>query len=184
MVCRADNKQRKKTMKKLMVLLVAGVLAIGANAASINWTATKGYLYDGGDSTKVTSGTAYLVLASYSQGDLVSAFAAANGDAATTLASITTLGTGAIGGLGANHLTEFVNSAWTEEHMLCSCKTNALCTEFCSTLCICWRISVCSDAECFILVCKFHDTSEVAAVWICRNSLDCDVIDVACGAVE
>ena len=84
-------------MKKLMILLVAGILAVGANAASINWTATKGYLYDGGDSTKVTSGTAYLVLASYSQGDLVSAFAAANGDAATTLASITTLGTGAIG---------------------------------------------------------------------------------------
>ena len=84
-------------MKKLMLALAAGVLAVSANAASINWTATKGYLYDGGDSTKVTSGTAYLVLASYSQGDLVSAFAAANGDAATTLASITTLGTGDIG---------------------------------------------------------------------------------------
>ena len=85
-------------MKKLLVTLAAGILAVGVNAASINWSAAKGYLYDGaGDSAaKVTSGTAYLVLATYSQGDLVSAFATANGDAATTLATITTLGTGTI----------------------------------------------------------------------------------------
>lgn len=86
-------------MKRLVIALAAIAASVAANAASINWTAAKGYLYDGnGDSAaKITSGTAYLVLASYSQGDLVSAFAAANGDAATTLASITTLGTGDIG---------------------------------------------------------------------------------------
>ena len=85
-------------MKKLMVMLAAGILAVSANAASVSWLASKGYLYDGGgdSAAKITSGTAYLVLASYSQSDLVSAFAAANGDAATTLASITTLGTGTI----------------------------------------------------------------------------------------
>ena len=84
-------------MKKLIVALAAVAVGIAANAASVTWGAQKGYLYDGGDTTKVTSGTAYLVLASYSQSDLVSAFAAANGDAATTLASISTLGTGTIG---------------------------------------------------------------------------------------
>jgi len=86
-------------MKKLIVALAAVTVGIVANAASVTWGAQKGYLYDGnGDSAaKITTGTAYLVLASYSQDDLVSAFAAANGDAATTLASITTLGTGAIG---------------------------------------------------------------------------------------
>lgn len=82
-----------------MIALAVVAMGVAANAASVSWGAQKGYLYDGaGDSAvKVTSGTAYLVLATYSQSDLVSAFAAANGDAATTLASITTLGTGTIG---------------------------------------------------------------------------------------
>ena len=86
-------------MKKLIVALAVIAVGIAANAASVTWGAQKGYLYDGnGDSSaKITSGTAYLVLSSYAQDDLVSAFAAANGDAATTLASISTLGTGTIG---------------------------------------------------------------------------------------
>lgn len=88
-------------MKKLMIALAAGVLAVGANAASVDWTATKGYLYDGaGDSAaKVTSGTAYLVLTSYAQSDLVTAFATSG--AATTLAGLQSnaayLGSGDIG---------------------------------------------------------------------------------------
>ena len=75
-------------MKKLIIALAAGVLAVGANAASVSWGAQKGYLYDGDatDPQKVTSGTAYLVLTSYAQSDLVSAFAAS--DAATTLAGL------------------------------------------------------------------------------------------------
>ena len=77
-------------MKKLMIVLAAGVLAIGTNAASINWTATKGYLYDGdGDSSaKITSGTAYLVLSTYGQSDLVSLFASNDGNAAATLTTL------------------------------------------------------------------------------------------------
>lgn len=86
-------------MKKLIVALAVVAVGIAANAASVTWGAQKGYLYDGnGDSSaKITSGTAYLVLSSYAQDDLVSAFVAANGDAAATLASISTLGTGTIG---------------------------------------------------------------------------------------
>ena len=75
-------------MKKLLIALAAAVMAVGVNAASVNWTAAKGYLYDG-DATnpqKITSGTAYLVLSSYAQSDLVSAFA--GGDAASTLAGL------------------------------------------------------------------------------------------------
>ena len=88
-------------MKKLMIALAASVLAIGANAASVDWTATKGYLYDGAGKTaaRVTSGTAYLVLTSYAQSDLVSAFATSG--AATTLAGLQSnaayLGSGEIG---------------------------------------------------------------------------------------
>ena len=86
-----------------MIVLAAGVLAIGTNAASINWTATKGYLYDGdGDSSaKITSGTAYLVLSTYGQSDLVSLFASNDGNAAATLTTLQGkaqyLGSGAIG---------------------------------------------------------------------------------------
>ena len=90
-------------MKKLMMMLSAGLLAVGANAASVNWTATKGYLYDGtGDSApRVTSGTAYLVLSTYAQSDLVSLYASKEGDSAATLTVLqgnaAYLGTGTIG---------------------------------------------------------------------------------------
>ena len=77
-------------MKKLMVMLAAGFLAVCANAASVNWVAQKGYIYDGaGDSaTKLTSGTAYLVMATYAQDDLVSLFAGNNENAAATLTAL------------------------------------------------------------------------------------------------
>ena len=60
-------------MKKLMIALAAVAVGIAANAASISWATTKGYLYDGtGDAaSKLTSGTAYLVLSTYAQSDLV-----------------------------------------------------------------------------------------------------------------
>ena len=88
-------------MKKLVIALAAAAVGIAASAASVSWGAQKGYLYDG-DATnpqKLTSGTAYLVLSSYAQSDLVSAFAAS--DAATTLAGLQSnaayLGSGSIG---------------------------------------------------------------------------------------
>ena len=90
-------------MKKLIVALTAGITAVCANAASVNWAAQKGYLYNGGgdSSSKITSGTAYLVLSTYLQGDLVSAFVAADGNAAATLATLQSkaqyLGTGTRG---------------------------------------------------------------------------------------
>ena len=90
-------------MKKLMIALAAVAVGIAANAASISWATTKGYLYDGtGDSaSKLTSGTAYLVLSTYAQSDLVSLFASNDGNAATTLTALQEktqyLGTGEIG---------------------------------------------------------------------------------------
>ena len=77
-------------MKKLIIAMAAVIVAVGANAASVDWTATKGYLYDGaGDSAaKVTSGTAYLVLTSYAQSDLVSLYAGNDRNAAATLTSL------------------------------------------------------------------------------------------------
>ena len=90
-------------MKKLIVMLAAGVLAVSANAATVNWTAAKGYLYDGAkEPEKITSGTAYLMLSAYSASGLVSAFVQggynATAMASTLKSSDQYLGSGAIGG--------------------------------------------------------------------------------------
>ena len=87
-------------MKKLVMMLAVVAAAVVANAASVTWAASKGYLYQAGsDTDKVTSGTAYLmfVTASYDQSDLVSAFATANGDSAATIAAMTASGALATG---------------------------------------------------------------------------------------
>ena len=87
-------------MRKLIIGAIAVVSAIAANAASVDWSATKGALYDGADTpAKLTGGNAYLmfVTSSYSQNDLLNAFIAAEGDATKTLASMTSSGALATG---------------------------------------------------------------------------------------
>ena len=93
-------------MKKLMMAAVVALAAIGLNAATVTWGATKGYLYDGVSANKITSGNAYLmyVTTSYTQADLVNAFVTAEGDATATLTAMTASGalaTGA-GTIGSN----------------------------------------------------------------------------------
>lgn len=95
-------------MKKLLITAAVALAAIGLNAATVSWSATSGYLYNGkgSDSTKITSGTAYLmfVTSTYTQSSLVDAFYAAKGDVATTLAAMSASGalaTGA-GTIGSN----------------------------------------------------------------------------------
>ena len=93
-------------MKKLMMAAAVALAAIGLNAATVNWQASKGYLYDGVSANKITSGSAYLmyVTAGYTQSDLVSAFAAANGDSVATLAAMSASGAMATGAgtIGSN----------------------------------------------------------------------------------
>ena len=77
-------------MKKIMILMAVVASAVAANAATIMWSATKGYLYEAGGESKVTSGSAYLMVltAGYDQSDLVSAFVTAKGDSTATLAAM------------------------------------------------------------------------------------------------
>ena len=95
-------------MKKLMMAAAVALAAIGLNAATVNWQATKGYLYDGaGDSAvKVTTGSAYLmfVTASYAQDDLVSDFVKANYNSSATLTAMGESGAMATGAgtIGSN----------------------------------------------------------------------------------
>ena len=93
-------------MKKLMMLAIATVVAVCANAATVSWGAQKGYLYEAGGANKITSGNAYLmfVTASYTQSDLVNAFNAAGGDVSATLAAMSASGAMATGAgtIGAN----------------------------------------------------------------------------------
>ena len=87
-------------MKKLIMAAVIAVAAIGANAATINWAATKGYLWDGAATpAKITSDSAYLmyVTTAYTQSDLVSAFYAAKGDSDATLTAMSESGVMATG---------------------------------------------------------------------------------------
>ena len=86
-------------MKKLIMMMAVVAAAVAANAATVSWGATKGYLYEAGTTTKITSGDAYLmfVTASYTQSDLVAAFAGANGDTSATLAAMTASGAMATG---------------------------------------------------------------------------------------
>ena len=86
-------------MKKLIMFAFVAVATVCANAASVNWLAQKGYLYEAGTTTKITSGDAYLmfVTTSYTQSDLVNAFNAAGGDVAATIAAMTASGAMATG---------------------------------------------------------------------------------------
>ena len=86
-------------MKKIVIFAIAAVAAVCANAATVNWSATKGYLYEAGGAAKITSGDAYLmfVTGSYTQSDLVNAFNAAGGDVTATLAAMSASGAMATG---------------------------------------------------------------------------------------
>ena len=88
-------------MKKLMMMIAVVAAAVVANAATVNWGNSKGYLYDGAtEAAKVTSGTAYLmyVTASYTQSNLVDAYNAAEGNVDATIAAMTA--SGALAGTG------------------------------------------------------------------------------------
>ena len=104
-------------MKKLMMIIAVIAAAVVANAATVNWEANKGYLYQAGsDTVKVTSGTAYLMFATtaFDQSDLVSAFATAEGDSAATIAAMTASGALATGTgtIGANARIAGVESTY------------------------------------------------------------------------
>lgn len=83
-------------MKRILVAFVVVLSTICLNAATVNWQATKGYLYDGVSAQKVTSGTAYLMFVSetYTQSNLVKAFFTANGKSDATITAMT--GSGAL----------------------------------------------------------------------------------------
>ena len=92
-------------MKKLIMTAVVAIAAIGVNAATVNWTANKGYIYDGAATpAKVTSGNAYLVFvtSAFGQEDAFNAFKTAAGKSDATVTAIKdagalATGTGAIG---------------------------------------------------------------------------------------
>ena len=88
-------------MKKLIVALVAIAVGMMANAASYNWSADSGRLYNGtggsGSANYITSGTAYLLFTSdLTQSALVSAYATDASAAASTVSS-KAVSTGSIG---------------------------------------------------------------------------------------
>ena len=106
-------------MKKLMITLAAVAVGIAANAASYNWQATSGRLYDGsgnsGSDYYVNSGTAYLLFASaLTQSDLVTAFAADAAIATSTVSSMS-VSSGAITSGARVNLTDFTADVTSDQ---------------------------------------------------------------------
>ena len=64
---------------------------------------------------------------------------------------------------GADHLTECIDTSLTEEHMLCTAKTDTFCTKLYSFLSICRSICVCTNFHCSVLVSPCHDASELTS---------------------
>ena len=103
-------------MKKLIIAVAAVAVGIVANAASFNWQATSGYLWDGADTpAKITSGSAYLLFTSaLTQSDLVTAFAADAATAASTVSS-KSVSTGTIGSNARIAVTEFTADVTSDQ---------------------------------------------------------------------
>ena len=106
-------------MKKLIIALATVVIGVAANAASFNWQATSGRLYDGsgnsGSDYYIKSGTAYLLFTSaLTQSDLVTAFAA---DAATAASSVSgkSVSSGTITSGARVELTEFTADVTSDQ---------------------------------------------------------------------
>ena len=85
--------------------------------------------------------------------------------------------------LRADHLTECINSVALKEHMLCTAKTNSLCTKLTSFLSISRSISICTNFHCSVLVSPSHDTSELTSD-LSIYSRDKSVIDVTCCTIN
>ena len=84
---------------------------------------------------------------------------------------------------GADHFTECIDTSLTEEHMLCTAKTDTFCTKLYSFLSICRSICVCTNFHCSVLVSPCHDASELtsdSSVY-CRDD---SVIDVTCCTID
>ena len=82
-----------------------------------------------------------------------------------------------------DHLTESSDSVFLEEHMLCTAKTNTLCTKLTSFLSICRCISVCTNFKLSILVSPSHYTAELTSD--CSiNSWNKTIIDVTCCTID
>ena len=64
---------------------------------------------------------------------------------------------------GADHFTECIDTSLTEEHMLCTAKTDTFCAKLYSFLSICRSICVCTNFHCSVLVSPCHDASELTS---------------------
>ena len=84
---------------------------------------------------------------------------------------------------GADHFTECINTSLTEEHMLCTAKTNTFCTKLNSFLSISRCICIGTNFHSSVFVSPSHDTSEFTSD--CSvYSRDDSVVDVTCCTID
>ena len=68
--------------------------------------------------------------------------------------------------------------------MLRPAKSNAFCSEINRLHSVFRGISIGTHRHRFILIGKFHNSAEIATAYICRNSRNQGVVDIACGTVQ
>src|SRR5699024_5736948 len=71
--------------------------------------------------------------------------------------------------LSTDHLTESVDSALTEEHMLCTAESDTLSAKLNSFRSVSRCICICTNLHCSVLVSPVHDASELT----CDRSVYC-----------
>ncbi len=88
-----------------------------------------------------------------------------------------------LNGVGADHLTECSDSGSLEEHVLGTAKTDTLCAELTSLLCVCGSISVGSNLKYSVLISPSHDSAELACDSSVNGRND-TVVDVTGSTVD
>ena len=86
-------------------------------------------------------------------------------------------------GIGADHLTECIDSVSFEEHMLGTAKSDTFCAQFSCFLCICWCICIGSYFQSSILISPSHNTAKFAGD---RSiySLDHAIVNISGGTIN
>ena len=82
-----------------------------------------------------------------------------------------------------NHFTHCYNLLVIEEHVLCTCKSDTLCTECTSYFCILRSISVCTNLHLGVLIAKVHEFLEVTRQF-CSLCLNLTFIYLTCSTIK
>jgi len=83
----------------------------------------------------------------------------------------------------ADHFTECIDTSLTEEHMLCTAKTDTFCTKLNCFLSVSRCICICTNFHSSVFVSPSHDTAELTSDCSVYSRND-SVVDVTCCTID